>query len=72
MIEQRIFKEKKYIVKFIEGDGRRWYAIKGHDYINDRAYGMTNDEQIFDCDGAQIDQVKLWRKKWKRWKKNIS
>lgn len=47
--------KKKYIVKFIEDDGRRWFEIDGHSYIDDGIYAVE-DDKILDCDGAQIDQ----------------
>lgn len=47
---------KKTTVKFIEDDGRKWYEITGHDYIDDGEYAITEDGDILDCDGAPIDE----------------
>lgn len=47
---------REMVVAFRENDGRKWYDIDGHEYIQDGTYGVCENGAVLDCDGAPIDQ----------------
>lgn len=57
-MKTKLIKEtiKTVTIELIDDDGRKWYKIAGHEYIEDGDYGVTEDGQVLDCDGAPIDQ----------------